>query len=148
MTVSRGMFLALLSGILCSAFVTGYSQDQDAGKDAQHSKLVNLQVLPRDIAPVRLGRLMKQYEADLGVTCSYCHVENRETGKLDYASDDNPAKQTARIMMTMLDDINDRHLSQLAGDRRYAVPVTCGSCHQGRSNPQAYEPRRRQAPES
>lgn len=53
---------------------------------------------------------MERYKKDLGVACSYCHVENRETGKLDYAPDENPKKHIARIMIAMLDDINDRHL--------------------------------------
>jgi len=42
-------------------------------------------------------------------------------------------------MISMLTDINDKYLAQLGGDRRYAVPVTCGSCHQGQSNPPAFE---------
>ncbi len=104
---------------------------------------MNLQVLRRDMPPAKLGKLMKRYEQELGVSCSYCHVENRDTQKLDYASDENPAKQTARIMIAMLDDINDKHLAQLGGDRRYAVPVSCGSCHQGRANPPAFESVRR-----
>jgi Photosynthetic reaction centre cytochrome C subunit len=65
------------------------------------------------------------------VKCSHCHVEDPQTQKLDYTSDENPRKQTARIMISMLTDINDNYLAQLGGDRRYAVPVTCGSCHQG-----------------
>ena len=136
LSVSRWMLPALLSGVLCSVFMTAHSQDQDARGAVLHPKPENLQVLPRDIAAVRLGRLMKQFESDLGVTCSYCHVENRDTGKLDYKSDDNPAKQTTRIMITMLDDINSTHLAKLEGDRRYATQVTCGSCHQGRKHPQ------------
>ena len=119
----------------------GYSQDQDAGKDAQHSKLVNLQVLPKDTSSASLGKLMKRITQDLGVQCSHCHVENPQTQKLDYVSDENPAKQTARIMIAMLDDINNKYLAQLDGDRRYAIPITCGSCHQGQSSPPAFEPR-------
>lgn len=111
-----------------------------AGTWSRHQ---NLQSLPEDITVPRLARLMKRYEKDLGVACSYCHVENRETGKLDYVSDDNPKKNIARIMIAMLDDINDKHLSRLGGDQRYSTPVTCGSCHLGRANPQAWEARRR-----
>ena len=101
---------------------------------------VNLQVLPPDTAPKNLGVLMKRYEKDLGVGCNYCHVENRDTGKVDYVSDENPMKHTARVMIGMLSDINEKHLAQL-GDRRYAVPVTCGSCHQGQTSPPTFEAR-------
>lgn len=114
----------------------------EARPEAGPAKPVNLQVLPADILPRHIGPLMKRYEKDLGVTCSYCHVEDRDTGNIDYASDDNPKKQVARLMIGMLADINDRHLAQL-GDRRYAVPVTCGSCHQGQASPPTYEGRSR-----
>ena len=100
----------------------------------------NLQVLPETISPSGLKSLMKQYERELGVSCSYCHVEDRESSVIDYASDENPRKHTARIMIAMLEDINSKHLSQLAGDRRYSEPVSCGSCHRGRANPQAFSP--------
>ncbi len=100
----------------------------------------NLQVLPTSSSRASVRSLMKQYERELGVSCSYCHVEDRDSGYIDYASDDNPRKHTARLMITMLKDINDKHLAQLGGDRRYAQPVTCGSCHRGQATPQAYEP--------
>jgi hypothetical protein len=100
----------------------------------------NLQVLPEHLSRAGVRSLMKQYERALGVSCNYCHVEDRDSGVIDYASDENPRKHTARLMIAMLKDINDRHLVQLGGDRRYAQPVTCGSCHQGRATPQAFEP--------
>jgi hypothetical protein len=106
-----------------------------------HVKPVNLQVLAADTPSAELGRLMKGFERDLGVTCSHCHVEDPATRKFDYASDENPAKAQARLMISMLKDINDKYLAQLGGDRRYAVPVTCGSCHQGQSSPPAFEAR-------
>lgn len=108
---------------------------------ATHVKPVNLKVLPADVPNAELGRLMKGFEKDLGVTCNHCHVEDPATRKFDYASDENPAKAQARLMITMLKDINDKYLTQLGGDRRYAVPVTCGSCHQGQSSPPAFESR-------
>jgi hypothetical protein len=107
---------------------------------ATHVKPMNLKVLPPDISTPDLGRLMKGFERDLGVTCSHCHVEDPTTRKFDYASDENPAKSQARLMIIMLRDINEKYLPQLGGDRRYAVPVTCGSCHQGQSSPPAFEP--------
>jgi hypothetical protein len=144
MTVSRGLMIALLSGVLSGTALTTFSQQGSivaALNEVPRTRPVNLQILSGDIATASLGRLMKRYEQDLGVTCSYCHVENRDTGKLDYASDENPRKQTARLMIGMLDDINDKYLGQLGGDARYAAGVTCGSCHQGRSSPPAFEPR-------
>lgn len=100
----------------------------------------NLQVLPAGSSRAGVRSLMKQYERELGVSCSYCHVEDRDSGFIDYASDDNPRKHTARLMIAMLKDINEKHLAQLGGDRRYAQPATCGSCHRGQATPQAFEP--------
>jgi hypothetical protein len=116
------------------------SLDGEPAVPAHLPRPVNLQVLPKDIAEADLGRLMKQYRDELGVSCSYCHIENPESRKLSYAEDDNPRKLTARLMITMVREINEKYLAQL-GDRRYAAQVTCGSCHQGQSNPPGFEPR-------
>ena len=147
MTLLRGLAFALLASALSvAAIATSPLPEQASATSASgadevpRTRPVNLQVLPGDIAPASLGRLMKKYGQDLGVECSYCHVENRDTGKLDYVSDDNPRKQSARVMIGMLQEINDRYLGQLSGDSRYAAQVTCGSCHQGRANPPPFEP--------
>lgn len=137
MTVIRGAILALLSGLALSVAIAADSQDE--AQRIPRSKPVNLQVLSKDMSAASVGKLMKRFEQDLGVKCSHCHVEDPQTQKLDYVSDENPRKQTARVMISMLTDINDKFLAQLGGDRRYAVPVTCGSCHQGQSNPPAFE---------
>jgi len=137
MTVSRGFVLALLGSLWIGAAIA--MDSQEPLPSVPRSKPVNLQVLPKDMSAARVGKLMKRFEQDLGVKCSHCHVENPQTQKLDYISDENPRKQTARLMISMLTDINDKYLAQLGGDRRYSLPVTCGSCHQGQSNPPAFE---------
>ena len=130
MTVIRGFVLAVLSGLSVGVAMA---------IDESSKPPMNLQVLPKEMSAAKVGKLMKQFEQDLGVKCSHCHVEDPHTQKIDYVSDENPRKQTARVMISMLTDINDKYLAQLASDRRYAVPVTCGSCHQGQTNPPAFE---------
>lgn len=110
-----------------------------AGDELPVASPVNLQVLPKSLSGASVRKLMKEYERDLGVTCSHCHVEDPQTQTFDYSSDDKPAKQTARIMIAMLADINDKYVARLNRDPRYSVPVTCGSCHQGQSTPPAFE---------
>jgi len=134
MTVFRGFVLALLGSLSI-----GIAMAMDSSESVPRSKPVNLQALPKDMSAASVGKLMKRFEQDLGVKCSHCHVEDPQTAKIDYVSDENPRKQTARVMISMLSDINDKYLAQLGGDRRYAVPVTCGSCHQGRSSPPEFE---------
>ena len=130
MTALRGSFIVLLTCLLSSIGVA---------TDFPRTPPQNLQVLPKDTSNAALRKVMRRFERDLGVQCSHCHVENVQTQELDYVSDDNPRKLTARSMMTMLAEINDKHLAQLGGDRRYSVPVSCGSCHQGHSTPQEFE---------
>ena len=127
---------------VCLGMGPGQAQSLEgaSGMPAHLPKPANLQVLPKDIAEADLGRLMKSYRDELGVTCSYCHIEMPDAQKLNYAADDNPRKLTARLMITMVREINEKYLAQL-GDRRYAAQVTCGSCHQGQSSPPAFEAR-------
>jgi len=103
-----------------------------------HPKPINLKVLPKDISGDDIDKLMHGCEKQLGVPCGYCHEQNAETKQINYASDDNPVKQTARFMIAMTSDINNEYLAQL-GDRRYASPITCGNCHRGQVTPPDFE---------
>jgi hypothetical protein len=114
-----------------------------AAESAIYAQPTNLTVLPKNIPPAQLKALMKRYGEELGVQCGHCHVEDPESHHADYASDDNPKKETARLMISMLSDINTRYLSQ-SGDARYAAHVTCGNCHQGQTDPPAFESTNRQ----
>ncbi len=96
----------------------------------------NLKVLPKDIPAGELIGLMVRYSQELGVQCQFCHAEGAQG--IDFVSDQSPAKQTARVMIGMLSDINTKYLAQVS-DRRYSVPLTCGNCHQGQTTPPVYE---------
>jgi Photosynthetic reaction centre cytochrome C subunit len=98
----------------------------------------NLQVLSRDIPYAELVLLMTRYSQELGVQCVFCHTQNPQTQQVDFASDESPAKLTARVMIGMVRDINGKYLAQVS-DRRYAVPISCGNCHQGQTFPPAFE---------
>jgi hypothetical protein len=99
----------------------------------------NLRVLPKDSSAADVKVLMDEYGQELGVKCEHCHTQNPQTQQIDYASDDNPAKQTARVMIAMLDEINSKYLAQL-DDQKYPALVTCGNCHQGQADPPSFEP--------
>jgi Photosynthetic reaction centre cytochrome C subunit len=126
--------------------VGALSQDRDGGKAAVGShaaasyKPTNLKVLPKNISGEELDKLMHQYQRDIGQSCAYCHDQNPETKQINFASDENPAKDTARFMISMTNDLNTKYLAQL-GDRRYADPFTCGNCHRGQVQPPAFEPK-------
>ena len=106
-----------------------------AGKKKE--EFVNLKVLPKDISSKELSRIMVDDFSDgIGASCGFCHAEDKNTHKLDYASDENPLKEAARSMMTMTLKINRQffHVKQpLIGDS--VLVVTCTSCHRGNPFP-------------
>ena len=70
----------------------------------------NLMILPADISSKKLTKIMIDgFEDDLGVSCNFCHAENKETHKPDYASDEKPEKEIARAMMRMTLGINKKY---------------------------------------
>jgi photosynthetic reaction center cytochrome c subunit len=103
----------------------------------------NIKALPKDITGEDLIKLMHQYEGDLGVECEFCHARNPETKRNDFASDANPVKDKARLMIKMTDDLNAKYLVQLS-DHKSADAVTCGTCHRGMSHPEAFVPKPRE----
>jgi hypothetical protein len=104
----------------------------------------NLKVLPDTISRDDLRNLMRQFTGDLGVECEFCHAApDPVTKRADRASDANPTKDTARFMIEMTDDLNNRYLTELPG-RRYADPITCGTCHRGEKHPSIFVPPPRQ----
>jgi Photosynthetic reaction centre cytochrome C subunit len=97
----------------------------------------NLKVLPEN---TDLRAVMHQYETDLGVNCEFCHTgPDPLTHRPDRASDANPTKEVARYMIQMTDDLNSKYLDQMP-NRRYADPVTCGTCHRGEKHPSIFAP--------
>lgn len=99
----------------------------------------NLKVLPKDMTGQQVVAIMRGFEGDLGVECSYCHAKDPATGRNNFASDANPMKDRARVMMKMTYAINTEYLTQLT-DPKPEHPVTCGNCHQGMSKPEAFVP--------
>jgi Photosynthetic reaction centre cytochrome C subunit len=104
-------------------------------------KPTNLQVLPKDYTGDQVIDIMHKFEAQLGVECEYCHVKNPTpsptTGHLDFASDANPMKDRARVMMRMNEDINQHFLAQLKTPPA-EHEVSCGTCHRGNAKPTAF----------
>ena len=93
----------------------------------------NLKLLPKNISSKELSKIMVDDFADgLGVSCGFCHAENKDTHKPDYASDEKPEKKIAREMMRMTGKINKRFFKidhPAIGNATLAV--TCSTCHKG-----------------
>src|SRR2546423_2515734 len=72
--------------------------------------------------------VMNFFATSMGRRCNFCHVNNN--GQWDYAADTKPEKNTAREMIKLVLDTNNR-FAQLKLD-----PISCYVCHRGRNNPQ------------
>ncbi len=100
-------------------------------------KPTNLKVLPQDMPREKVVEIMGGFTRALGVRCVYCHVgeEGKPLNPADFAKDDKPAKEKARVMLRMVQDINDKYLTQLETRATPAVGVQCVTCHRGTTQP-------------
>ena len=71
-----------------------------------------------------LNQSMHLMKGATGMDCLYCHIER------EWEKDVKPAKEVARAMIVMMNDINKRNF----GGRQV---VTCNTCHNGRPVPAA-----------
>lgn len=111
----------------------------------QHRTLptpTNLKVLQKDISTQDLMKIMRAYSGALGVECNFCHAANKQTHKLDFASDAKDDKGMARTMMAMTHTINEQFMSQINDPD--AMPadkhVVCGTCHRSHTMPAHFVP--------
>ena len=103
----------------------------------------NLQVLPENISRSELTDIMLTNLSGLGLPrranrgCLFCHVGSMDVpaSEWDWASDENPMKLKARVMMGMVQEINGTHLSALESRSEPRIAVGCYTCHAGRTNP-------------
>lgn len=135
-----------------SAAASAANQDGDDGDDgddgggggAADDGFSNLQVLPDGISDRELGAIMLANTRGLGLPrlggegCLYCHVGDMETprSEWDFAADDKPMKDKARVMMEMTAEIN-ANLARLETRIDPDIEVTCTTCHAGRTDPRA-----------
>lgn len=101
-------------------------------------KFTNLKVLPKDISPEDLDKVMDGFKAALGVKCNFCHAAGQSDPKhLDFASDAKPEKNIARGMMKMTSKINKKYFHIKSAEAPNAVlAVNCISCHNGKAHPE------------
>lgn len=103
---------------LAALALLGQQQPGGGAKQKAKAPPKNLKIL----APENYRISMDVFTQALGVQCTYCHVQ----GAFD--SDEKPQKNTARMMITMSREINDRF-----GDGK--LHVRCYTCHRGSPQP-------------
>jgi tetratricopeptide (TPR) repeat protein len=99
----------------------------------------NLKILPKDMPKAELVSVMRSFSGALGVRCNHCHVgENAATLEgFDFASDDKEPKRIARVMMSMVQEINKEEIPK-AGIKD-PVQVRCITCHRGVQKPRTLD---------
>lgn len=97
----------------------------------------NLKVLPKDISKPALIGMMRGFTGALGVRCQYCHVgrEGMPLDSFNFTSDDKRTKRVARVMIDMLNHINEEHLADVPERPEPHVVVRCETCHRGVTRP-------------
>lgn len=101
----------------------------------------NVQYFPRDISRNALVQQMREFSFALNVRCVYCHVgeDNVPLDKVDFASDEKPAKVKARAMLRMTREINDNLLAKMPTRAEPRITVSCVTCHHGRRQPKTLQ---------
>jgi len=109
----------------------------------------NLKVLPKTLTGDQVHDIMHKWEGQLGVECNTCHAvdptRKMPNGRpaLNFADDSKPEKETARLMLKMTMEINKDYTSKVESkhdNTEAAKQVTCGTCHRGHFDPQAFVP--------
>lgn len=101
----------------------GENAKKPAGEVFHNVKL--LQDIPAD----RFLRIMDTgYRQSLGVSCDYCHVEDR------WEADEKRPKRAAREMILMTRMLNE-HLGKLTEIDTQDASVNCTTCHRGYVKP-------------
>jgi hypothetical protein len=91
-----------------------------------HAAQKNVQLLT-GMTDLQLQQTMNFMRASLGVHCDFCHVVNDKDG-WNFASDEKQTKRTARHMIQMVQEINEKNFDNNPS-------VACNTCHRGATRP-------------
>ena len=133
---------------------------------AHEPRWKNLHILPQDISEDNLDSIMHHFTAALNVKCTFCHVRNTETDKMDFPNDSKGEKLVARKMMIMAIDINKNYFKPMEDEWKkgegqaitniadkdsvqYMLrQVTCYTCHHGSAHPDKMPPKHEEQPKT
>jgi Photosynthetic reaction centre cytochrome C subunit/Tetratricopeptide repeat len=122
--------LTTLSAVLLTTALSSAQAPAGGGQQPQPPPS-NLQVLAKDTSRAQVVQTMQSFTAALGVQCNYCHVQEGRGGRNDMASDEKAPKKTARQMMLLTRDINEKIPAAVGKAAGVATSVGCATCHHG-----------------
>jgi photosynthetic reaction center cytochrome c subunit len=102
----------------------------------------NLQVLPKTMTTAQILPIMRNFAAALGTNCGYCHQwTGPGAATNDFSVDVKPAKETARVMIRLVNEINGNLTSNIKGKAASEITrVQCITCHRGEAIPKVPPP--------
>ena len=143
MRVSNVPRLASLAAVaLLSAVSIARAQQPSnpAIEDWKPEKLVNVEILPKTMAPDDVIKLMKSYNAALNVDCVFCH--KGQVGKpwstYDFTDGTKKRHEVARLMVKSTAGLNEAFKD--LGEADEPVKVSCASCHRRNRHPEITPP--------
>jgi hypothetical protein len=123
---------------LLGFMIIGIAATTKSEKKSPRKEFKNLQILPKDISPDLLDKVMDEFTAALGVKCNFCHTKSKDTlQEMDFASDEKPEKLIARKMIDMANKINENFFEGKSkyGEVNSVLEVRCITCHHGVPHP-------------
>lgn len=108
----------------------------------------NLQVLPKNLTGDQVHEIMEGFAGSLGVHCDFCHAADPKNlmpnghPRLNFADDSKDEKKIARVMISMVGQINGEYISKTTAmdPDAMGMKVTCGTCHRGHQMPEEFVP--------
>jgi len=143
------MTAAVLAVTTVAQAPQGPPQQGGARPPRSYPAPTNLKVLPKDMTGQQVHETMEGWAGALGVHCDYCHAADpagpgpNGRPRLKFEDDSKDEKKMARIMYTMTEDMKANYIKKVADMDKMAepaAPLTCGTCHRGHEDPEAYVP--------
>ena len=101
--------------------------------DGDDPKPTNLKVLSKNMTGEDLHKVMRSFSKSLGVKCNFCHEQDKDNPKkFNFAADTKESKETARKMIKMVNDINNKFIGKIDS---HFEKISCVTCHNGRETP-------------
>jgi len=153
--IASPLLIAVAAAAFCLTAVAQDHPSQPAG--AHHHPPApaptNLKVLPKNTTGEQIHEIMHKWAGELGTECTTCHTvdPNRKMPNghpaLNFADDSKPEKNTARLMLRMVQDINKNYLSKIKDEDHHGkdheheeAGLSCGTCHRGHVHPPEFVP--------
>lgn len=125
--------IGLFSTVVLTSMITLKQE-----KPAEEKLFKNLKVLPKNITKDQMHEVMEEWEHALGTKCSFCHVRDTATKKMDWANDAKPEKEMARKMYKMTEMLNKKYFHAKKNELGMMSEegINCNSCHRGEEHPE------------